>query len=144
MSLAAISEQLEQNGIFAWPNFLSEKSLRETRADFDQIQASGGFMRAKTGKGAFYRRHLDRFHKDDSRLVSFVLYLNQDWKAADGGRLRIYQEDSHTDIDPVRGTMVCFMSRESEHEVMESFASRYSFTGWFKVDPAVESFANEK
>ena len=63
-----------------------------------------------------------------------MLYLNRDWKPEDGGRLRIYGETSHTDIDPVGGTLVCFMSRESEHEVLESFAGRCSFTGWFKVN----------
>ncbi len=195
MSLATISEELQQTGLSVWPDFLSAQALRDTRADFGQIQAAGGFVRAKTGqgdqagiqdlrrdeihwldrttstsaqaelwkkldqmkqelnrslffgltsfeghyssygKGAFYRRHLDCFQNDDSRLVSFVLYLNQSWKAADGGQLRIYSESSHTDVDPVGGTMVCFMSRESEHEVLESFASRLSFTGWFKVDP---------
>lgn len=84
-------------------------------------------------EGGFYKRHRDCFRDDSDRMVSLVLYLNRDWKSHDGGRLRIFSEHSHTDVDPVGGTMVCFMSRESEHEVLLSHEKRFSFTGWFKV-----------
>ncbi len=84
-------------------------------------------------KGGFYKRHKDSFRADSKRIVSLIVYLNRDWKSADGGQLRIYDGDSYTDIDPVGGTMVCFMSRESEHEVMPSHQERFSFCGWFKV-----------
>lgn len=40
--------------------------------------------------GAFYRRHLDRFRDDDRRMVSAVLYLNEDWQPQDGGQLRMF------------------------------------------------------
>ena len=87
--------------------------------------------------GGFYKRHLDCFRANDDRMVSLIVYLNHDWIAADGGRLRVYDSDSHTDVDPVGGTMSCFMSRESEHEVMESHRDRFSIAGWFKVAPRV-------
>lgn len=87
--------------------------------------------------GGFYRRHRDAFRQDDARIVSLVLYLNQDWVPAHGGRLRVYEKNSHTDIDPVGGTLVCFLSRETEHEVLESHAPRLSFTGWFKSNAAL-------
>ena len=89
----------------------------------------------------FYRRHLDCFRNgggsDDERCVSLVLYLNSDWQPADGGRLRLYGRDgvTFTDIDPVGGTLVCFMSRETEHEVLLNHRERFSFVGWFKVRP---------
>ncbi|MCM0606328.1 MAG: 2OG-Fe(II) oxygenase [Xanthomonadaceae bacterium] len=82
--------------------------------------------------GGFYKRHRDSFKSDDSRQISMVLYLNKDWKSQDAGQLRVYQDNTHTDINPVGGTLVCFMSRESEHEVLTSNAPRQSFTGWFK------------
>ncbi|MEQ1876650.1 MAG: 2OG-Fe(II) oxygenase, partial [Bdellovibrionia bacterium] len=41
--------------------------------------------------GGFYRRHLDRSINESSRVVSFVVYLNIDWKPGDGGRLRIFK-----------------------------------------------------
>lgn len=84
--------------------------------------------------GGFYGRHKDCFHGDSGRIVSFVLYLNRDWKTADGGRLRVYAEQGqpHIDVDPVGGTMVCFMSGISEHEVLLSHRPRFSLSGWFK------------
>ena len=90
--------------------------------------------------GGFYKRHLDCFQRGNSRMVSIVLYLNQDWQPRDGGRLRVYgpsgrPSDEYVDIDPEGGTLVCFLSRESEHEVLPSHAARMSFTGWFKTAP---------
>lgn len=81
--------------------------------------------------GGFYKRHLDCFQQDDARVVSLVLYLNPNWKLRDGGQLRIYGATSHVDVQPIGGTLVCFMSRESEHEVLLSHGTRLSFTGWF-------------
>lgn len=88
-------------------------------------------------EGGFYGRHKDCFRGDSGRIISFVLYLNRAWKPADGGRLRVYAAglggaESHTDVDPVGGTMVCFLSGESEHEVLLSHRERFSFSGWFK------------
>jgi SM-20-related protein len=83
--------------------------------------------------GGFYRRHLDTFRGDPSRLVSLILYLNEGWEAADGGELRIYLKDGkHLDLPPVGGTLVCFLSQEFEHEVLPARRARASFTGWFK------------
>jgi len=87
-------------------------------------------------EGGYYERHTDQFCGTSERIISFVLYLNRDWKAPDGGRLRVYgvnanNVESYTEIDPVGGTMVCFLS-ESPHEVMLSHRQRCSFTGWFK------------
>ncbi len=83
--------------------------------------------------GGFYRRHLDRFRMDDSRTVSLVLYLNSQWQESHGGKLRLYTKDNHIDVAPKDGTLVLFLSGEIEHEVLESFATRMSLTGWFKT-----------
>jgi len=89
--------------------------------------------------GGFYKRHLDCFQEKtgaEARVVSLVLYLNDAWKPSDGGQLRVYNSSSDasafTDVEPVGGTLVCFLSKESEHEVLLSHAPRLSFTGWFK------------
>lgn len=100
--------------------------------------------------GGFYRRHRDSFRDDHHRMISIVIYLNSDWQVADGGQLRLYT-DSITDLDtdpvtdlvpnpnkvvdiePLAGTLVCFLSREIEHEVLPCSRERLSFTGWFKV-----------
>ena len=83
--------------------------------------------------GGFYRRHLDTFRDNDARVVSIVLYLNHHWLPSDGGQLRLYAADgSYVAISPVGGTLVCFMSGISEHEVMPGLRPRFSFAGWFK------------
>lgn len=94
--------------------------------------------------GGFYQRHRDRFAVDahdhaspdhaaaDARIVSIIIYLNRDWQAGDGGELRIYDADAYRDVDPVGGTLVCFLSAEREHEVLPSHRERQSFAGWFR------------
>lgn len=84
-------------------------------------------------KGSFYKKHIDTFKNDDKRTLSFVLYLNENWQPQDGGELQIYQENKIVKIDPVGGTLVCFLSREVEHEVLTANNTRKTFTGWFKV-----------
>lgn len=82
--------------------------------------------------GGFYQRHLDCFRKDDARTVTVILYLNPEWSTKDGGQLRMHLADSTLDIEPRGGTLVSFLSREIEHEVLKSERPRMSFTGWFK------------
>lgn len=89
--------------------------------------------------GSYYRRHLDQFRNMGRRTVSAILYLNEDWCAADGGQLRIYhdpaQPDAHEDVLPVGGQLVTFLSAEFEHEVLPARRDRLSLTGWFRVRP---------
>lgn len=83
-------------------------------------------------EGSFYKKHLDRFQRDSGRTISCVLYLNKDWQEGDGGELRIYNKENHTDVNPVFGRFVCFKSDEIEHEVLPTRKERYSITGWMK------------
>ena len=82
--------------------------------------------------GAFYRRHLDRFATDDRRTLSCVLYLNEAWRAEDGGALRLHLPDRHRDVLPRAGTLVAFLSERFEHEVLPAQRERLSLTGWFR------------
>jgi SM-20-related protein len=81
--------------------------------------------------GAQYRRHRDRFRDDDARIVSCVLYLNEDWTARDGGTLRMHLDDGARDIVPLGGTLVCFLAERFEHEVLPARRERLAVTGWF-------------
>ncbi len=84
-------------------------------------------------RGAFYRRHRDRFQDDDARVLSCVLYLNEDWSPEHGGALRIHVEgDGRCDVLPVGGTLVCFLSERFEHEVLPATRERLALTGWFR------------
>jgi SM-20-related protein len=86
--------------------------------------------------GAFYRRHRDQQTGSSGRVVSCVLYLNSDWRDADGGQLRLYLDPkrsaNYQDVLPEGGTLVCFMSERFWHEVLPATRVRLSLTGWFR------------
>ncbi len=98
--------------------------------------------------GTRYQKHVDVFKSNDARVVSTVLYLNSSWQPSDGGELCIYpptisqpllgragpEKAAPLKVEPVGGRLVLFEST-LEHEVLESNASRYSVTGWFKRKP---------
>lgn len=83
-------------------------------------------------KGAFYKRHIDRFKNDNSRKYSIVTYLNQNRQVDDGGALVIYTSEGAITILPEWGRTVIFKSDLLEHEVMVSKKDRLSITGWLK------------
>ncbi|MFV0543001.1 MAG: 2OG-Fe(II) oxygenase [Marinicella pacifica] len=90
--------------------------------------------------GAFYKRHLDAFNQGINRRLSTVLYLNPQWGSNDGGELLMYAPDSDELICrvlPCMGTMVLFLSEEFPHEVLPAQRSRYSLTGWFRVNEGI-------
>jgi len=83
--------------------------------------------------GAGYARHRDRFRDDDARVLSVVLYLNDAWRAGDGGQLRLHLDvAARHDIAPEGGTCVAFLSERFEHEVLPATRERMAVTGWFR------------
>ncbi|MDY6797635.1 MAG: 2OG-Fe(II) oxygenase [Pseudomonadota bacterium] len=88
--------------------------------------------------GGFYRRHVDSFRGRASRVVSLVLYLNDDWQAGEGGALRVYHPDDEdkvlASVLPETGRMAVFMSEEVPHEVMPATRTRCSLACWFRQD----------
>ena len=92
-------------------------------------------------KGAFYQRHVDALRGRSNRVLTVILYLNDDWLANDGGELLMYpehqqghQEEPVQRVLPELGTMVVFLSEKFPHEVLESHRQRYSLTGWFRLN----------
>lgn len=87
--------------------------------------------------GTYYRKHLDQFRDIGRRCVSCVLYLNEAWRPADGGQLRIYTDpqDEHAcmEIQPLGGQLVTFLSARYLHEVLPASRERMSITGWFST-----------
>jgi SM-20-related protein len=81
---------------------------------------------------SFYKKHLDQFKNKGSRVISCILYLNDQWLESDGGQLRIHSLDKFTDVFPDGGKFVCFRSEEVQHEVMPTKKDRHSVTGWMK------------
>ena len=83
--------------------------------------------------GARYARHRDRFRDDDARVVSCILYLNEQWRVEDGGALRLYTDDGHVvEVMPQGGTMVAFLAERFDHEVLAATRTRLALTGWFR------------
>lgn len=92
---------------------------------------------ARYENSGFYKKHKDQESGEIKRVVTFVLYLNKDWKPEQGGELVLYDslgKDVMAIVTPVWGRLVWFLSQEIPHEVKPSFVTRKSLTGWMRVD----------
>ncbi|MEZ4815472.1 MAG: 2OG-Fe(II) oxygenase [Bdellovibrionota bacterium] len=85
-------------------------------------------------KDSLYQKHFDSFKDSDLRVLSVVMYFNQDWKDGDGGELLLHSQID-LKVKPLAGTLVLFLSHDIEHEVLTSCITRRSFSGWFKKRP---------
>jgi SM-20-related protein len=87
---------------------------------------------ARYPAGSFYKKHLDRFENNSSRVLSFVFYLNEEWNDNDGGELVLFDKQDHEILRvlPAPGSFICFLSDEFPHEVLVSKRERRSLTGW--------------
>jgi len=91
--------------------------------------------------GAFYKLHSDSFPGRRNRILSSVLYLNTDWQPDDGGQLVLYAADEVSQLEIIRpqlNTLVLFLSERFPHEVLTARRTRYSLTGWFRVNSSSE------
>lgn len=129
---------LDKSMVFATPYFRWAEQLR---ARLNQRLFIGLFdyesMLAHYPEGAFYQRHMDAFDKTSNRKLTTILYLNPNWDPADGGQLLIYPKGGDVAIEtvvPTLGTLVIFLSEEFPHEVLPAARSRFSLTGWFRVN----------
>jgi len=89
---------------------------------------------AKYNISGHYDKHLDRFQNDNARTITIIIYLNPVWNDQLGGELRIYPiHTAPLNIIPLAGRLVCFLSAELPHEVLNTLQLRQSFAGWFKT-----------
>jgi SM-20-related protein len=86
---------------------------------------------AKYPPGAAYARHVDQPRGSAARNLSLALYLNRAWRRVDGGELRIHGANEFTDVEPLEGRLVCFLTADREHEVLTAKSDRLSISGWF-------------
>lgn len=87
--------------------------------------------------GQFYQKHIDALKGRSNRVLSTVLYLNQDWQQQDGGELLIYDKPGENIVErvtPQRGTLVIFLSEDFPHEVLPAQRTRFSIAGWFRIN----------
>jgi SM-20-related protein len=95
------------------------------------------FHLAHYPEGSFYKKHLDQFRERSNRMITVILYLNENWQKGDGGELKVYKSDGETFlIEPVGNRCVIFRSDALEHEVLLTHKSRYSLTGWLLYQPS--------
>ena len=77
----------------------------------------------------------DALNGPKNRLLSTVVYLNDEWTAADGGELLLYRAGNQGAIArilPKPGLMALFLSDEFPHEVLSTKKPRHSIAGWFR------------
>ena len=138
-------EQSIRSDVISW---FDEKTLSPSQSEFlritEQLQSAinerfflGLFEFevhfALYAADAFYKRHLDQHKNQDTRVVTLISYLNENWDDDDGGELKIYLKNNKSiSVKPKAGTLVCFISAEFEHEVLPAKRERASLTGWFR------------
>lgn len=84
-----------------------------------------------------YEKHVDQFHGKNNRVISMLIYLNENWKIGDGGELKIYQDDGREIlIEPIAKRLLMFKSDTVEHEVLLTNTPRKSLTGWLLHKPS--------
>ena len=88
--------------------------------------------------GAFYKTHVDAFKGQANRMLSVVLYLNEDWYDENGGEMVLYSDTQPPQVlrkvKPEPGTLAVFLSEEFPHEVLPANLDRYSIAGWYRVN----------
>jgi hypothetical protein len=69
------------------------------------------------------------------RYLTAIVYLNPKWTKADGGCLRIFNEDeSFVDVEPHGGRLVVFSSVKVMHAVLPTYSKRLACTVWFTLN----------
>ncbi|MGI2259253.1 2OG-Fe(II) oxygenase [Shewanella sp. GXUN23E] len=88
--------------------------------------------------GGFYKTHLDALKGSQNRILTTVTFFNPDWQPEHGGMLRLYDEHHQwlTDIAPLHGRTVIFLSEVFPHEVLPTTVDRFSIAGWYRVAAA--------
>ncbi|TVR39163.1 MAG: 2OG-Fe(II) oxygenase [Cryomorphaceae bacterium] len=86
-------------------------------------------------KGAYYRPHFDQFKDRNNRLISFILYMNDQWQSGHGGELVIHNKSEKIVVEPLGNRVAMFRSDAVLHEVLEAHQPRLSLTGWFTSQP---------
>lgn len=130
----------EKPGAILLPYFLDLETLRKeiNRSLFLGLFEFEGHF-ALYPPGAFYDIHYDRFIGSMERVVTCILYLNDNWQPEDGGALKIYEGTEPSDLPlplevlPRAGRLVTFISKLFPHEVLPASRDRLSLTGWFRV-----------
>lgn len=122
--------------LLPWQNLLQQLQMELNQGLMLGIQAFEAHL-ARYAEGQYYDEHIDQPRAQSflhgERIISFVLYLNQDWKEDHGGQLQIRDHEGALHlIEPRWGRLALFDSKEILHQVLLSKRVRWSLTGWFR------------
>ncbi len=85
------------------------------------------FHLAHYPSGGYYARHLDQFDGRNNRMISMIIYLNENWQPGNGGQLQILDKNRELQlVEPIAKRCVSFNSDQVPHAVLKSFKDRYS------------------
>jgi len=84
-------------------------------------------------QGTFYTKHYDNFKNSNKRKITFITYLNKEWKkySTTNGELVIYEGDKEIFVEPLFNRTVIFFSEFVLHEVLPATQTRFAITSWF-------------
>ncbi|MBQ0720665.1 MAG: 2OG-Fe(II) oxygenase [Gammaproteobacteria bacterium] len=122
----------------AWLGWLESLQVFLNRRLFLGLFSSESHY-AHYGPGDFYKKHSDAFKGEANRVLSMVLYLNNEWQSEDGGELVIYtgyEAQTPLAVSPSFGTIVVFLSEDFPHEVLPTRRDRFSIATWFRASSA--------
>jgi len=132
--------------LFGLPFALDAAAKQCVHGDLDapKLLVHPHVMAATYGPGAEYHCHKDSYGgMDNQRMVTVLLYLNDEWRPGDGGELRIFgsadggskpDQGSYVDIEPLAGRLVLFRAREVWHAVLEPRKPRWAMTLWVMAE----------
>ncbi|CAJ1395020.1 unnamed protein product [Effrenium voratum] len=102
------------------------------------------------GTAQGYLRHLDNVRQQGhcGRILTTILYLNDDWREADGGAIRLFEASPplqvRAELLPEGNRLLCFWADEVPHEVLPPKRDRFACTFWYldrDADPSSVAFA---
>lgn len=124
---------------------LSEAMSVEPRLQLTITRNTEALFACFPGKGAKYNCHYDG-GAGDARKLTAILYINEEWKPADEGRLKMYDAGGFdTDgppqrcwrtVAPTAGRLLLFRSDRVLHKVAPTFSTRYALTMFFAAEYA--------
>ena len=86
--------------------------------------------------GSFYQKHVDAFKGRSNRVLTNVIYLNDEWQSDWGGELAVYDETDQLieRVLPKGGRAIFFLSERFPHEVLKTQKQRLSIAGWYRIN----------
>ena len=87
--------------------------------------------------GEFYALHRDNPQGKNSRMISTVYYLHEDWQDDWGGELHLQDKNDIWHVLHPKPNRIALFQSDLLHEVLEAKHQRLSITGWLRSDSTI-------